>query len=723
MADIFRYEKVLTMQTIHRQTRRLAWVAAACMLAVAARAAEPTTRSEDELIAVLKSDAPPAEKAITCKFLAVWGTEKAVPELAPLLADEHLASWARIALEAIPGESSAQALRDAAGKLEGRLLIGTINSIGQRRDATSVSALATILNKGNPEAAAAAAVSLGKIGTDDAAQVVYKALANPAAPVRNSAAEACVLCAEYAQAGGRADAAIALCDAVRNADVPKQRIVEATRRTILARGDEGIPLLVELLKSYDRAMWRVAMQVARELPGSKVTEALAAELVGLPPDRGALVVYALADRSDTTVSPAMLAAARSGPPEIRLAVVDLISRLGDASSVETLLQVAVGSDETLAAAARAGLASLPGADVDAEIAKRLETAEGSSLAALIHAVGERRIESATPVLLKQVGHADGAIRSAVLTALGETVALKNVSVLIDYVAKPAHPEDAETAAKALHAACVRMADREACAAQLASALPNSSADARGTFLETLGAMGGAKALATLHAAGKSDDALSQDIASRVLGEWMTVDAAPVLFDLTTAAPEEKYRTRALRGYIRLARQFQMPVAQRAEICQKSLAAAKRSDERKLVLEVLDRYPAIETLRVAVEATKVEGLKDDATRVAMSIAQKIGGKSAGAKELLAMIGQEPVTIEIIKAQYGAGDKQKDVTAVLRKHASGLRLIALPSDKYNDAFGGDPAQGVVKKLTVEYKLNGKVGTATFGENEAIMLPTPK
>ena len=36
-----------------------------------------------QLIDLLKSDAPPAEKAITCKQLAIYGTKDAVPVLAP----------------------------------------------------------------------------------------------------------------------------------------------------------------------------------------------------------------------------------------------------------------------------------------------------------------------------------------------------------------------------------------------------------------------------------------------------------------------------------------------------------------------------------------------------------------------------------------------------------------------------------------------------------------
>src|SRR5438105_14060738 len=59
-------------------------------------------KSERELIAILRSDAPEADKALACKNLSVYGSDECVAEVAKLLANERLSSWARIALEAIP---------------------------------------------------------------------------------------------------------------------------------------------------------------------------------------------------------------------------------------------------------------------------------------------------------------------------------------------------------------------------------------------------------------------------------------------------------------------------------------------------------------------------------------------------------------------------------------------------------------------------------------------
>ena len=109
--------------------------------AAAADNQDPKER-ERQLIGVLQSEAPPAEKAITCKRLSVYGSKDAIPALTPLLLDPELSSWARIALEAIPGPEADAALREAISRAQGRLLVGVINSIGVRQDAQAVTGLA-----------------------------------------------------------------------------------------------------------------------------------------------------------------------------------------------------------------------------------------------------------------------------------------------------------------------------------------------------------------------------------------------------------------------------------------------------------------------------------------------------------------------------------------------------------------------------------------------------
>lgn len=695
---------------------------AAVTSARAADGFKVSPEKEKELIAVLRSDAPHQDKAIACKKLAIDGSSEAVADLAKLLSDPQLASWSRIALEAIPGTAPDEALRKASESLEGRLLVGVLNSIGVRRDANAVEVLTKRLSDKDEEVASAAAVALGRIGNDAAAKSLRPALTSGPAAVRSAAAEGCVLCAEQLLSAGKSADAIALYDEVRKADLPKQRIVEATRGAILARKDEGIPLLLEQFRSTDKKMVELALFTAREFPGGEIDKVLAAELEKLTPERAALLIQAMADRKETVVVSAVSKAAASGPKPVRLAAIKALSQVGDASSVPALLETAVDADEDLALAAKATLADLPGEKVNAQIAAMLPNAKGKTYPLLIELVGQRRIE-ATPALIKALDNSDKNVRSAALIALGETVALKSLPVLIAVVIKPKNSDEAEVAQQALKTASIRMPDREACAEVLSKALEDSPAAVKTILLETLGDVGGSKALKTIIAAAKSDNPLLQDAGSKLLGKWNAVEDAPALLDYAKTGPSAQYRSRALKGYIALARRYAMPDLQRAEMCQKALDLATQPAEQKLVIDVLRIQPSTETLKLAIKSIKVPALKEEATQATLVIAQKLGAKGVDVKELLNSAGLDKVKLEIVKAEYGAGATQKDVTAVLRKQAGDLPLITLASSSYNTNFGGDPAPGSVKQLKIQYLINGKSGEASFPEDALIVLPMPK
>lgn len=706
----------------HRKTFLAALLAAVGVLSlVGGQAGADDKLTEPALIEVLRSG-PPAEKALACKHLATRGSKACVPELAKLLADAELASWARIALEAIPDPAADEALRNATPALKGKLLVGTINSIGVRQDAAAVELLAGLLKDQDAEAAAAAAVALGHVGNDAATKSLRGSLGAASPVVRSAVAEGCILCAERLVREERHKEAAELYDAVRQAEVPKPRKFEATRGAILARKTAGIPLLVEQLRSTDRGFVQIGLGTARELPGREVAEALAAEVAKASPDRAVLLLATIADRHDVDVLPAVLAAAKSGDKQVRIAALDVVGRLGDVAVVAPLVEVAGDADAELSAAAKAAIVALADKKVDADITSRLAAASGKQLPVLIELVGQRRINATAPVI-KALDHSDAAVRSAALAALGATVSPKELHVLVSQAVAPKHSEDEQAAQRALREACLRMPDRDACAAELAASLGKASVPAQASVLETLGAMGGGKALATIADVMKNSDDRIQDAGSRVLGEWMTVDAGPVLLDQAKNAPADKYKVRALRGYIRLARQFAMPDAQRAEMCRQALAVSNRPDEQKLVLAVLERYPNQETLKVATKAAQTAALRDDASRVTLAIAKKIGVDEAKMKELLASLNVEPVKVDIVKAEYGSDKSQKDVTETLKKCVDGLPLIMLSSKRYNDSFGGDPAPGTPKILKVQYTINGKAGDASFPEDSLIVLPMPK
>jgi HEAT repeat protein len=419
-------------------------------------------------------------------------------------------------------------------------------------------------------------------------------------------------------AGKQADAA-ELYDEIRRADIPQQRILEATRGAILARGEQGIPLLIEQLKSPEKAMFRLGLSTARELPGNEVSEALAAELAAASPERAALIVSAIGDRDDDALPLTVLLATLGGDPQVRLAAIQAVGKRGDANSVPSLLEIAANAEPELAEAAMTALTQLSGETVNDELARRLPSATGKSLEVLIETVGQRRINAA-PELVKVINHSDESIRSAAIKALGATAGPQELAVLITETNNATSAADAELVGKALEMASVRMPDREATAAQLAAAMQDASMENKARILRILGAMGGQRALETIAAAAQGDDQELQDAGTRVLGEWMTADAAPHLYKI--ASSDNAYKTRALRGYLRIARQLDIPDAQRLDMCRKALAIAERTDERSLALEAMKRCPSAESIKLATSLVDDAQLRQRAVETAIFIGERI-----------------------------------------------------------------------------------------------------
>lgn len=603
--------------------------------------------SEAELVAVLRSDAPEADKAITCKYLAVKGSPGAVADLAPLLANPRLASWARIPLEAIPGPEASLVLREAAAKLEGRLLCGVLTSLGVRREAAAVPLLAERLVSEDAEVVACAAWSLGQIATPEAAAILASGIAKARDQARmDSLAKAAVLCGENLVASGRVDEALTLYGTVLAECGNEQRHAEATRGMIITKGQDGIPLLVETLRSPSKRLVNMAIFTARDLGrgehadaslGAGVDTAILAEIQRAAADgslaRATVLIDVIAERNAGNASDSVTnaLAAIAGPKNLkplRLAAIEALGRTGSVTVIGPLLVAAADDDSGIADTARAAVAVLEGDAVNKEIARRLPGADVKVLPALLELVGRRRIE-AVEAVLPLVNHGDDKVRMAALVALGPTVDLGNLDVLV--VAATASKDETEgaVAKTALQEASVRMADRDGCVAKLASALEKAPGDMKVMLLDTIGVVGGTKALETMATAAMSGEESLEDAATRLLGKWMTADAAPILLELATAEPGGKFKTRALKGYIRIARQFVLPDTERAAMCQKALAAATAEADRKAVLEILERYPSAATLAVAEEAAKTPGLEADATKTANAIRGKLkAAKKAG-----------------------------------------------------------------------------------------------
>jgi HEAT repeat protein len=322
---------------------------------------------------------------------------------------------------------------------------------------------------------------------------------------------------------------------------------------------------------------------------------------------------------------------------VKVAALVTLGATADRSSVPLLIAAATDRDAQVAATAIESLSKLSGDGIDEALLEELPKSDAARQRVVVIVLGRRSTAAAAPALLALLVSGDEAARIAALEALGQTVSEKEFASLLDRI--PAARSDAEqqAAIAAVDAACRRMPNRNVVVNAVATRMRSWPTEDRPALMKVLGAVGGEEALAIVSAAAVDRSPELQDAATRELGQWMTPDAAVPLYKIA-ASGDHKHRIRALRGYLRIARQLNLPDAERLEMCRKALKIAERPDERELALDVMKRYPSAEGVELASSLLEDAELRQRAVEAAVFIGEQIkekdpaAAKSAGEKAL-------------------------------------------------------------------------------------------
>ena len=189
---------------------------------------------EKRLVDALAGGISRSAQDYVCRKLRVVGTTQSVEALAALLPAEETSHIARYALERIPDEKAAEAMRDALPKVSSKLKPGIIGSLGKRRDNKSIEAISKLLGDSDIQVARAAAQSLGLIGTPAAAKELSKFAKKAPANMKMPVADARLICAEQLLADGEKSEAIALYKELQGNDQPTHVKVAAMKGMLTA---------------------------------------------------------------------------------------------------------------------------------------------------------------------------------------------------------------------------------------------------------------------------------------------------------------------------------------------------------------------------------------------------------------------------------------------------------------------------------------------------------
>lgn len=556
-----------------------------------------------------------------CKQLSRVGGAAQVPALAKLIPDKDMGTYARFALERIPGEEPLAAMRQALQEATGLLRIGLMSSLAGRRDAKAVPLFAQAAKDADPAVAGAAIEGLGRIGTAEALQALQAQEAALPANLKTGHVRALLRCADALVTAGQPEKAKPVYQKLLAAGQPDWARAAAFAGLVSCDPAGSGPVLAAALKGEDQVVRRAAARLLRAPGSDKLVRAAAAQLDALPADVQAQVIGLVEARGDATALSAVTRAAASPDGTVRKAAISALGALAGAEAVPVLAKAAEAADREERSLAGEALARLRGKGVEGAILMAAGKAQPPAQRELIRALVARGAKAQVPALLALAeGNADA--REEAVTAVGE---------LGDVQAAPrmlAMLEKAGDERAALETALVSVCTRGGSAAPVLAVLPRATGAYRLSLLGILGQVGGADALAALRQAAKSPDADVKLAAIKALSGW--ADGAPLddLVAAATAGGDARCRILALRGVAQLT-----PLAAKErdpdkvlEGVTRALGAADRPEEKKQLISAIGSIPCLGALKAAAAALKEPAVSEEAGLAAMQVADAIWRQS-------------------------------------------------------------------------------------------------
>ncbi|GMW00392.1 MAG: 4-hydroxy-3-methylbut-2-en-1-yl diphosphate synthase (flavodoxin) [Candidatus Hydrogenedentota bacterium] len=604
---------------------RSAGLAMLLTAALASAAFAQYTGNEDELIAVLQSDAAWQAKFEACRALQVVGTAKSVPALAALLNVEKLGHAARNALEPMPYPEVDQALRDALASTTGLHKAGVIISLGERRDAKAASMLAQLLNDADAEIARSAAGALGRIGTEEAAKALMAVKENAADALSTPLAEGLLAAAQQLAADGNPKAAMPVLKALLAESEPEYVRTGAFRAVMDTRPKQAPKRLIAALAGNDPVFRDLAAQIVSEkTDGSVPTSALLATLPTLPPGGQAALIRGLGDRQDPAARETILELLGSDDKAIQAAAFQAVGKLANADDVVALAALLASPDKTVADLAMQALTKLKGAEADAALAATVASSSAEVKAPVIELLGRRMAPQAAGLAAANIKDADADVRFAslkTLTVLGSKEDMPAILATLE-----AAKDDAERGAAAQAVDAISRSYGDEVLPALLASMASTSPSTRVAILAALNRIGSPKALeAVVTALGDADASLS-DEAARVLADWPNAEAAPHLLALAQGDNASR-KDLGLRGYVRLARS-EADLAKKAEMLTTATGIASKTEEKWLVLGAWGTLPTPGSLDALKPYLDDPAVQNEAAAAIVSAASELGKQEAG-----------------------------------------------------------------------------------------------
>jgi len=417
----------------------------------------------------------------------------------------------------------------------------------------------------------------------------------------------------------------------------------AAAPAMLAQATEGTEdVRVAAVNALTRCAYRPALELIAQLAvaeESPLTDAARNALAYFPGDEGDAVLIAMLDNSQ---------------PAARQVAVELIGKGGLAEPVEPLMKAVEGdTDESVRLAALNGLENIAGIpEMPRLLAILRETTSPTEMEAAENTLRaivdrERKLTSAGIVIQKAAyGDLPGGASKDVTAKVAQMVQSGAMAIgasnanfggdpapnivkqlRIDYTVNGV--EHSKTVSEGQTLNLTAMSIPPAIVNAFVSAFDQAKTDSPQTALALLRLMtatGSPRALETVRAAATEGKGEIKQSAERLLCDWPTPDAIPVVMDMAKNAQDPTLKVLALRGAVRMLKESEAEPSERVEQLKALMALASNADEKKQVLSGLAVTPTVGALDMTFQQFADDAVRAEAVQAAIAIAERLGGSA-------------------------------------------------------------------------------------------------
>jgi HEAT repeat protein len=588
------------------------------------------SRSECEarLLEFLSTKATPVAKMAVCRQLRLIGGDRSVAVLAPMLLDPAASDMALYVLQKIPGAVVDQALLQALAKAEGPMKTAIIAALGDRKSAAAIPVLSSLL-KPKGDFTVAAALALGEIGGDAAANTLTASMAGLDAAVQPVAASSLLKCAEgHVAAKNERAASVIYEKLLADTSLPMPVRQAAMLGRIAVSGDRAAAVVIEQIKGKDPAMQEVAILKLKETVKPEGIATVCSLVPDLSDSTQVKLLAVLAGYPKLRVLPAVLRAAGSSAESVRMAAYQALESVGDVAALKMLVEAASKTRGAEQSAARNAIALLKGRPVDDSLLAWLGQDPAEEIQGeLLQAVSERRIFAAKGLVSQCLQSNASRVRVQALRTLRVIGTPSDMPAIAAFLIGS---EEDVTQGEAINtiAALAQKINNPDGRSNMVKDMLRREKDpkARIKLLRVLGRIGDDSSLAALRAELSGTNEEVADAAARAIMGWPTPAARDDVLQLAQKSKNETHRLLALQALLRMIRadRYRKPEAAVADLRQ-AYALAVRPEEKRLILGALPNFACPEALELAAIFLGDSSVKAEAQAAIDKLKPKTGDR--------------------------------------------------------------------------------------------------